>query len=146
MTTNVYIIDNDKALDFVLAGNATFTLVSKDTSRRFTYKMQRCKTNPHAYFVKLLYGPDNTSDYRYVGCYFDDSETFHLVRHYRDSAEYTWPASIRAINYFLQHLGNLSNRFIVYHEGRCARCGRKLTTPDSIIDGIGPECRRYMYG
>jgi len=28
----------------------------------------------------------------------------------------------------------------VYHEGRCGRCGRKLTTPASIEAGFGPEC------
>lgn len=27
------------------------------------------------------------------------------------------------------------------HAGKCLRCGRKLTNPDSIASGIGPECR-----
>lgn len=138
-----HVVDNDKALDFILAGNATFTLVSKDTERRFTYKMQRCKTNPHAYFVNLLHGPDNTSDYHYVGVYFDDTSIFHLVKTYRENANHTWPPSVRAINYFLQNIDHLSDRLVIYHEGRCARCGRKLTTPESLITGFGPECRRF---
>lgn len=142
---NAHVIDNDKALHFVLAGNATFTLVSKDTERRFTYKMQKSDDKPHLYFVKLLYGPDNTSDYRYIGCYYDDTNTFYLIREYRDRAEYAWPASIRAINYFLRNADHLSNRLTIYHAGKCARCGRKLTTPDSLITGFGPECRRYVY-
>jgi hypothetical protein len=28
----------------------------------------------------------------------------------------------------------------VYHEGRCGRCNRKLTVPESIETGLGPEC------
>jgi hypothetical protein len=28
----------------------------------------------------------------------------------------------------------------VLHSGRCGRCGRTLTTPDSIERGLGPEC------
>ena len=28
----------------------------------------------------------------------------------------------------------------VQHEGACGRCGHKLTHPDSITRGIGPEC------
>jgi hypothetical protein len=28
----------------------------------------------------------------------------------------------------------------VHHEGRCCRCGRKLTVPESIETGLGPEC------
>ena len=27
-----------------------------------------------------------------------------------------------------------------WHEGRCGRCGRKLTVPESIEAGYGPEC------
>lgn len=28
----------------------------------------------------------------------------------------------------------------VWHEGSCGRCGRKLTVPESIANGLGPEC------
>jgi hypothetical protein len=28
----------------------------------------------------------------------------------------------------------------VWHEGSCARCGKKLTVPESIESGFGPEC------
>lgn len=28
----------------------------------------------------------------------------------------------------------------VWHEGRCGRCGRALTVPESIASGIGPVC------
>ena len=30
------------------------------------------------------------------------------------------------------------------HEGRCARCGRALTVPESIDSGFGPECARKV--
>ena len=32
----------------------------------------------------------------------------------------------------------------VHHEGKCGRCGRKLTTPESCLRGIGPECWALM--
>ena len=28
-----------------------------------------------------------------------------------------------------------------WHEGRCGRCGRTLTVPESIASGVGPECQ-----
>jgi hypothetical protein len=28
----------------------------------------------------------------------------------------------------------------IWHEGRCARCNRRLTVPASIASGFGPEC------
>lgn len=30
--------------------------------------------------------------------------------------------------------------FEFWHEGRCARCSRRLTVPESISSGFGPEC------
>ena len=30
--------------------------------------------------------------------------------------------------------------FEIWHEGKCGRCGRKLTVPESIACGFGPEC------
>jgi hypothetical protein len=30
--------------------------------------------------------------------------------------------------------------FDVHHEGKCGRCGRKLTVPESVKSGFGPEC------
>ena len=32
----------------------------------------------------------------------------------------------------------------LYHEGMCCRCGRKLTNPDSIKEGIGKRCKHKM--
>lgn len=34
----------------------------------------------------------------------------------------------------------------VRHEGRCGRCGRPLTDPDSIKRGFGPECIQKLGG
>jgi UDP-N-acetylglucosamine 2-epimerase len=28
----------------------------------------------------------------------------------------------------------------VFHMGACLRCGRALTTPESITRGLGPDC------
>ena len=32
--------------------------------------------------------------------------------------------------------------FEFWHEGRCGKCGKKLTTPESIERGLGPECAK----
>ena len=29
-------------------------------------------------------------------------------------------------------------------EGKCRKCNRKLTNPDSIDNGIGPECAKKV--
>ncbi len=34
----------------------------------------------------------------------------------------------------------LPDQLEIWHEGRCGRCNRKLTVPESVASGFGPEC------
>jgi hypothetical protein len=126
--------------EFALAGNAVITLESENTGNRFTYKITRADDNHNLFFVKLLVGPDNTADYSYIGCYYSDSQYFHPNKKYKEIDRNVWPASMRAIYYFFKNIDNIPSKLHVYHEGKCGRCGRRLTTPESILLGFGPEC------
>lgn len=131
---------------FALAGRSTITLLSGESGHRFTYKIQQCKDNDQLYFVHLLYGQDNERDYRYTGCYYADTKAFVPVKNYRNSPQYSWPPSLRAINFFFARMYAIPDNLHVYHEGKCGRCGRKLITPESIERGIGPECNKLNGG
>ena len=50
---------------YALAGNATFTVLNPDTGNRFTFKIRRkeVEENKELFFVGLLSGSDNESDY-----------------------------------------------------------------------------------
>ena len=52
----------NKSLEFMLAGNATFTLVAPKTKERRTFKVQEDEKTPGKFFVKFLSGSDNESD------------------------------------------------------------------------------------
>lgn len=129
-------------LGFVFGGNATFTLLSEATQTRFTYKVTARKENTDGrviHFVSLLRGPDNTQDYAYMGCIID-KKTFKLTGKSRVSEG---AKSVVAFSWLLDRL--VSGKGVpagahFYHAGRCARCGRKLTVPESIESGFGPEC------
>src|SRR5574340_813749 len=58
---------------FITAGNAIFTLVSKKTGDRKTFLVEKApeKTGSPGFFVRLLIGPENSSNYRYLGFMFD---------------------------------------------------------------------------
>ena len=84
-------ITSDVVKPFVLAGQAVFTLVSKDGDRRNTYMLSRAWHNKCSYYCKRLYGPDNTRDYTLVGFYYSDTNTFVTIRSYKYSPEYAWP-------------------------------------------------------
>ena len=55
--------------EFILAGNALFT-VQNPVGERYTFKINKKEATSkyrETYFVALLTGPDNTSDYTYTG-------------------------------------------------------------------------------
>lgn len=130
--------------EFALAGNATITLESENTKNHFTYKITKSDDSDNLFFVKLLCGSDNETDYTYVGCYYKDNNYFHPCKKWKDLPKSVWPPSMRAISFFFDRIDDIPPKLHVYHEGRCGRCGRKLTTPESIRNGFGPECINFM--
>jgi len=126
---------------FLLGGNATVTLVSKASGTRFTFKV-RASDEGDVFFVSLLGGPDNESDYRYLGR-IDASGLFWAGRRQPKPGDVGKDApSSKAFDWAWGYLRNdvLPVKLEIWHEGRCARCNRKLTVPSSIESGFGPEC------
>lgn len=130
------------ALKFILGGNAYFTLVSKRTGTRFTYRVSVAKDKPTTFFVSVLNGPDNWQNYAFFGMIFTDKEQPKFV-YSRKSAKVSEDApSVRAFAWAFEKLqyGFGHDQLEVYHSGKCGRCGRMLTVPESIASGFGPEC------
>lgn len=132
----------ENPIEFAFAGDAVLTLESENTNNRFTYKIQKSDKDDNLFYIKLLRGQDNNNDYSYIGCYFADSKYFHPCTKWKDVTKEYWPPSLRAIEYFLRNIDKIPPKLHVYHEGRCGKCGRRLTTPESIKRGFGPECCR----
>jgi hypothetical protein len=137
---------NDAAA-FVRAGNATITISSRKTGARYTYRVRApSDVEPEANsrrFVALLTGPQNESDYTYLGMLRDDK--FALTRASKLTAD---SVPVKAFDFFARHVlhGIMPADLEIRHEGRCGRCGRKLTVPESIDRGIGPECIKHVGG
>jgi hypothetical protein len=145
------LVSADDAVRFIMAGNATFTIRSKSTGTRFTYKVRKseqCPTWPgDRWFVSLLRGPDNEGDFFYMGVLERVGEKLPRFRFTKKSTvtpdaksaeAFVWLWQKLAVNHYMP--GNVE----CWHEGRCGRCGRKLTVPESIEFGIGPECASRM--
>lgn len=133
----------DEIREFMLAGNACMTLVSKRTGTRFTYKIRQPQPEkPH--FVSLLTQPDNEHGYSFLGTIFVPNEgiEYSTYRYGNRSRIGMDAESAKAFEWFFKNLrvGRLSDQLEVWHEGRCGRCGRLLTVPESIANGLGPEC------
>jgi hypothetical protein len=37
-----------------------------------------------------------------------------------------------------------SLQFKIWHRGFCAKCGKALTVPESILTGVGPDCAAML--
>lgn len=143
-------ISHSKALDFMGAGKAIMTIESKATHKHFTFKFVRPKHDEEKdsslkkskdlpIWVRLLNGSDNESSYTFLGTIFNN--TYYHSKKSRIGAD---AQSVRSFVWWFKSLvanseSNL-NKIELYHEGRCMKCGRKLTTPESIEQGVGPIC------
>lgn len=150
-------LTGDAVATYILAGRAEFTLHDPETGNRLTYRVDRASAEKWRgaipptglpYFVKALTGPDAEvySHWSYLG-----------LLHGRDPiavptgqlSGLEWPSRATGLHatsfgWLVRHLGGSLGAVEVWHTGRCGRCHRKLTVPESIAAGIGPECRTKM--
>ena len=136
----------DQIQTYILAGRGTLTIVSP-SGARFTYKLRLADEDPNdvtghvrPIFVKVLTGPDNTNSYTYIGCLWQG-----VYKHGRKSRISADAQSVRAFSWFMRDIKRAVDHGIeVWHEGKCGKCGRKLTVPESIEQGFGPVCMAAM--
>lgn len=127
---------------FLQAGRAIGTLVGN--TNRYTFKVSAVEDRQHAgrytLFVNLLTGPENTSDYTYLGILDRSTGLIKLTRASRLPAD---RGPVAAWNWFMARIwsGRMPTAGQFWHVGRCGRCGRVLTVPSSIAAGLGPECQ-----
>lgn len=126
---------------FMLAGNAHVTFQSRRTGTRFTYRVRAAKARDGAapvHFVAVLTGPDNGGNYDYLGFIRGGSYIYGG----RQSRIASNAPSAVAFSWVWRHLsgGDMHPELAVYHEGRCGRCNRRLTTPESVARGLGETC------
>lgn len=130
----------EDAAKFAFSGRAVLTVVSERTGVRFTYRIKRSKRG-NAFWVELLRGPDNGSDYVFLGTAWEDYEFSHAMKSpVSPKAE----SEIAALWFFRCLREGSLKRIEVWHQGKCGRCGRALTVPESISTGLGPKCAEMM--
>jgi hypothetical protein len=134
------ITDAQRAKAFALAGKSIFTLVSKKSGERMTFKVRASKPERPgpSHFVSILDHADGTGSYSYLGFVDRGGQFVHGRKSIHDA---TNPKSQTARWLFAKlALDQLPDTCEFWHEGRCGRCGRRLTVPASIETGLGPEC------
>lgn len=135
------ITDPKDAMRFIYAGNALFTIVSRKTGTRFTFKVSAARgerDKSKMRFVKVLNGPDNTSSYLYLG-YVKTSQLGVMIAGNKGRPD---ADSYKAFTWIIKQLaaGKMPETVEFLHAGKCGCCGRTLTVPKSIKSGLGPIC------
>jgi len=131
--------------NFILAGKSIFTIeINPDHAKKaktkdhYTFKVTTF--GKEKFSLWLLTGTDNLSDYSYVGMLNKNTGQIYLTSksHYHENS---LPVRIARWAFSLiWRREELPEGYKFHHEGRCGRCGRTLTTPESISSGFGPVC------
>jgi hypothetical protein len=144
------ILKHSKALDFILGGKAFVTFLNTKTDNRFTFKVVKHKKED-LFFVNVLTSPDV---YTFIGT-VNSTGSF---RHSRKSKITGESQSVKVFTYVFSKLQTiitpatetteaitaLPDFIEIYHSGRCGKCGKRLTVPESIDSGFGPDCIKMV--
>ncbi len=131
------ITNTKEALKFMFAGKSIITFLNSQSSNRFTFKVKQAKDS-NLFFVSVLTSPDT---YTYIGTCIEGN-----YKHGKKSTISQDAQSVKVFNFMLNRLktDNLPDFLEVWHEGHCGKCGKRLTVPSSILNGLGPECIKKL--
>lgn len=134
--------NNDQIKSFVLGGKSIFTIQNILTGNRFTYKVIKAKKNSKLFWINVLVGRDNLTDYKFIGC-FSLEQGF---KHSTSSKISNQAISVKAMHYYINRLfaNKLPSNIRTYHLNFCGRCGKALTVPSSVESGFGPDCQNAV--
>ena len=130
----------EAARSFVSAGNAIVTLQSRKTGVHYTYRVVKSDSDdprfpePVWWVSVLTDGSIDEGTLVYIGMVRNGRFSTTKASENQKNARH-----VLAFDYFYRarDLSQISVR----HEGKCGKCGRTLTEPESIETGLGPVCR-----
>jgi hypothetical protein len=130
-------LENTKALKFIFAGKSIVTFLNTKTNNRFTFKVKVAKDS-NLFFVSVLTSPDV---YTYIGTCVEGNFKWGKKSVISKDAQ-----SVKVFEYVINKLksDNLPDFIEVWHEGFCGKCGKRLTVPQSIETGLGPDCIKKL--
>lgn len=115
-----------------------YTVVDGEQHRTYRFETTDPRSNMRGkQIVSKLHGPENTSDYHGVG--FGQGPTIHVWRNAQDQE-----VQIKADYAVIAGNADEAGKLFAMRSGRCWRCRRELTTPESAASGIGPECAEKL--
>ena len=129
--------------------NGTWTISSEYGRRTFDIATQEADAEfaPGERIIGLLTGPDNVNDFQSFGFVKNGNRVIVWKKFRGDGktkSEFEKYAMMVATLFALEAAGKPlvigGRQYYINGEGTCLRCNRKLTTPESVARGMGPDC------
>ena len=120
--------------------NGTYTVVFADQDYR-TLRIKddfRSDAPEGSQMAEYLIGPDNSRDFK--GFAFVSGEKVGIWRKFKEDS-----VLADALRILFEDPEEAGYAYAV-QSGNCYRCGRKLTVPESLNRGLGPECAKVIGG
>ncbi len=133
-------------------GGAIMTLKRASTGARITYRITKCKpkdgqeAGQAPWLVEVLTGSSITTDYTTLG-YLWKQDGLGCTRYVRPQ----WSPigedapSAKAMKWLrdrVEYGRELPADVEVWSDGRCSKCRKLLSVPESVAAGMGPDCRK----
>ena len=137
---------NNEILDrhiekFLFAGNSYFIMTSKRTGTKYQFHI--CSNDEKTlWFVNVV--DKHGAEYAGYIKKFKGAYNWYKGR----GGKYDLSDNrILSLMWLTRHLHDvdIQDKITIQHVGRCARCGKKLTTPESIELGLGPICADVVF-
>jgi len=128
------IADNSHPVDapnLLLDGVVTAKLTN---GKHFTYRLSSVRRGAldGKRIVELMIGPDNEHSFKAWG-FIDEDARIRMWKRFQGSEAYK--------KHRLLLMGKAQEHVECWLQaGRCLKCGRVLTNPESIVAGVGPVC------
>ena len=140
----------DRALRFMLAGNAEFKLISGKTGREIYYKIVKRATYDSSKGNEFIYwvnAGNNAESKQFIGTvYFNNQKSQFEFSRGNLGVGYSDSIEVKSILYVLNKLysGKYSINLRVCNGGTCGVCNRQLTSIKEILNGIEIGCMKKI--
>lgn len=127
-------------MDLPTIHNGIYTITSpKGGHRTFQIKTALNGALKGSRILSMLTGPDNTRNY--TGFAFVNNDGIKVWSKYAVNPDYkTYGELLWSLALDGERSPYFQRGYRLLVEGRCVKCNRRLTVPESVISGIGPEC------
>jgi len=159
MATGAQIKNINDIFNYTFAGKAQVTIVDENTGERITFKFSRAKdrVTKESKDVWFIWAQDGNTK-RFAGTIFgkpgidatyswgkkNHHERDSLIMGYMKAFINRLGIDIRNNGRKLIAINEMPEHIQIWHEGKCGHCGKTLTVPLSIENGIGPVCQNRI--